>query len=66
MPERPVPVIAYSCPQCEREAVAQRELEPRRLLDWEDTLWVDLIFECTNCEWSQLVGRYPVNAVTRY
>ena len=39
--------------------VTQRETEPRQLLDWEDTLWVELVFECAGCEWSQVVARYP-------
>lgn len=26
---------------------------------WLHGLWVELVFECTNCEWSQVVARYP-------
>ena len=39
--------------------VTQRETEPRQLLDWENTVWVELVFECTGCQWSQVVARYP-------
>ena len=33
---------------------------PIELLDWEDTLFVETIFECTHCEWSEMIGRNPV------
>ena len=59
MPQGTKPVIAYACPRCANTTVAQRETEPRQLLEWEDTLWVELIFECAGCEWSQVVARYP-------
>ena len=59
MSKGPRPVIAYACPRCGDAAVTQRETEPRQLLDWENTLWVELMFECAGCEWSQVVARYP-------
>ena len=55
----PRPVIAYACPRCGETTVTQSETEPWQLLDWENTLWVELVFECTNCEWSQVIARYP-------
>ena len=61
MPQGTKPVIAYACPRCGDMTVTQRETEPRQLLDWEDTVWVELVFECTNCEWSQVVARYPAD-----
>ena len=64
MPKGARPVIAYECPRCENATVTQRETEPRQLLDWEDTLWVELVFECASCEWSQVVGRRPVDAAS--
>ena len=61
MTKGPRPVIAYACPRCGDAAVTQHETEPRQLLDWENTLWVELVFECAGCEWSQVVARYPVD-----
>ena len=63
MAKRAKPVIAYNCPQCNNSTVVQREEGPKELLEWEDTLWKELIFECTHCEWSMLVGRTPVPGV---
>jgi transcription elongation factor Elf1 len=57
MPQRIRPVIAYNCPHCGNQAVVQRRSDPEQLLDWEDTLFVDLVFECTHCEWTDVVGR---------
>ena len=54
------PVIAYPCPHCGNETVVQRKNGPVELLDWEDTLFVETIFECTHCEWSEMIGRNPV------
>ncbi len=65
MPQGPKPVIAYPCPRCGQPGVTQRESEPWRLLDWEDTVWVELIFECAGCEWSQTVARYPAGRSPR-
>ena len=59
MRKGPKPVIAYQCPRCESTTVTQRETEPRQLLGWEDTVWTELVFECTNCQWSQVVAKYP-------
>ena len=65
MPQGPKPVIAYACPRCGNTAVTQRETEPRQLLDWEDTLWVELVFKCASCQWSQIVARYPAGRSPR-
>ena len=65
MSQGPRPVIAYACPRCGTTTVTQRETEPRQLLDWEDTIWVELVFKCANCEWSQVVARYPAGRSPR-
>jgi hypothetical protein len=51
------PVLSYKCPQCGQAAVFQHEDGPKRLLEWEDTLWNEVVFECSNCEWTETVGR---------
>ena len=40
--------------------MVQRKSDPVELLDWEDTLFIELVFECTHCEWNDVVGRNPV------
>ena len=57
MRQRTRPVIAYSCPSCGIQTVIQRRSDPIELLDWEDPLFIDLVFECTRCEWTDVIGR---------